>query len=51
MDFGIGIATLTVQGIRFARLERFGPLGTLLAVGINVALALVLGAVKVLLSH
>jgi hypothetical protein len=49
--FGIGIATLTVQGVRYARLERFGPLGTLLAVGINVALALVLVAVKVLLSH
>jgi hypothetical protein len=49
--FGIGIATLTVQGVRFARLERFGPLGTMLAVGINVALALALVAVKVLLSH
>jgi len=49
--FGIGIATLTVQGVRFARLERLGPLGTLLAVGVNVALALVLVAVKVLLSH
>ena len=49
--FGIGIATLTVQGVRFARLERFGPFATLLAVGINVALALVLVAVKVLLSH
>ena len=49
--FGIGIATLTVQGIRYAQLERFGPLGTLLSVGVNVALALVLVAVKVLLSH
>jgi hypothetical protein len=49
--FGIGIATLTVQGVRYAQLEGFGPLGTLLAVGINVALALVLVAVKVLLSH
>jgi hypothetical protein len=49
--FGIGIATLTVQGVRYAQLERFGLLGTLLAVGINVALALVLVAVKVLLSH
>ena len=49
--FGIGIATLTVQGVRFARLEQFGPLATLLAVGINVALALVLVGVKVLLAH
>jgi hypothetical protein len=48
--FWIGIATLAVQGVRYARLEGFGLPGTLLAVGVNVALALLLVAVKVLLS-
>ena len=48
--FGIGIATLAVQGVRYAQLERFGLPGTLLAVGVNVTLGLVLVAVKVLLS-
>src|SRR5262245_11884 len=49
--FGVGIATLAVQGVRYARLERFGLAGTLLAVGVNVGLGLVLVAVKVVLSH
>ena len=48
--FGIGLATLAAQGVRYARLERFGLSGTLLAVGVNVALGLLLVAVKVLLS-
>jgi hypothetical protein len=48
---GIGVATLAVQGVRYAQRERFGLPGTLLAVGINVALGLALVAVKVVLSH
>jgi hypothetical protein len=47
---GIGVATLAVQGLRYAQLERFGLPGTVVAVGVNVALGLALVAVKVLLS-
>jgi hypothetical protein len=48
---GIGVATLAVQGLRYAQLEGFGLPGTLLAVAINVALGLALVAVKVILSY
>jgi hypothetical protein len=50
LALAIGIATLAVQGLRYAQLERFRLPGTLVAVGVNVALGLSLVAVKVLLS-
>jgi hypothetical protein len=48
---GIGVTTLTIQGVRFARLERLGAVGTLVSVGINLGLGLTLVALKATLSH
>jgi hypothetical protein len=45
------VSTLAVQGIRSARLERLGRIGTLVAVALNLSLGLVIVALKVLLSH
>ena len=48
---GIGVATLTVQGLRYARLERLSPTGTIVTVAINLALGLVIVALKALVVH
>ena len=48
---GIGVTTLAVEGVRFARLERLGTLGTIFSVGINLALGLALVVLKATLSH
>ena len=48
---GIGVTTLTVEGVRFARLERLSAKGTILSVGINLALGLALVVLKVAVSH
>jgi hypothetical protein len=47
----IGLITLTVQGVRYARVERLGRLSTLAAVFINLALGLVIVGLKALLAH
>jgi hypothetical protein len=51
LAFGLGVATLGVQGLRYARVERLGAQGTAAAVAINVALGLVLVVLKLLVSH
>jgi len=38
--FGVGLAALAVQGLRYARVERLGPLGMILVVTANLALGL-----------
>ena len=38
LAFGIGVATLTAQGVRYAQLENLGTAATLLTVSLNVAL-------------
>jgi hypothetical protein len=48
---GIGLATLGVQGVRYARVERLGRLGTLVAVALNLAIGLVIVALKALVAH
>jgi hypothetical protein len=48
---GICVATLAAQGLRYARLERLGRVGTLVAVALNLALGLVIVALKVVVSH
>jgi hypothetical protein len=48
---GIGVTTLVVAGVRFARLERLGTLGMIFSVGINLALGLALVVLKATLSH
>ena len=49
--FGLGLVVLALQGVQFARIERFGPLRTILAVAVNVGVGLVLVAAKVVLTH
>jgi hypothetical protein len=48
---GVGVATLTIQGIRFARLEELSTAGTIASVGVNLALGLSIVIVKALLTH
>jgi hypothetical protein len=48
---GVGVLTLVVQGIRFARLEELSTAGTIASVGINLALGLTIVLVKALLAH
>jgi len=51
LALAFGVATLAIQGVRYARLERLSRLGTLVAVALNLSLGLVIVALKVLLSH
>jgi hypothetical protein len=48
---GVGVATLTVQGIRFARLEELSTAGTIASVAVNLALGLSIVLLKALLAH
>jgi energy-coupling factor transporter transmembrane protein EcfT len=48
---GVGLLTLGVEGVRFARLEGLGRGGTLAATGLNVALGLFVVLLKVLIAH
>jgi hypothetical protein len=51
LALAIGVATLAVQGIRYARLERLSRLGTIVSVALNLSLGLLIVALKVLLAH
>ena len=48
---GVGLFTLGMEGVRYARLEGLGRIGTLAATGLNVALGLLVVALKVLVAH
>ena len=48
---GVGVATLTVQGVRYARLERLSRTGEILTVAVNLALGLIIVVLKALLAH
>ena len=51
LALGVGVAILAVQGLRYARVEHFGRVGTLAAVALNTALGLTLVVLEVLVSH
>jgi hypothetical protein len=51
LAIGVGVATLTIQGLRYSRLERLSRMGTIVTVAINVALGLVIVVLKALVSH
>jgi hypothetical protein len=51
LALGIGVATLGVHGVRYARLERLSPIGTIAAIAVNVGLGLLIVALKVVLAH
>jgi hypothetical protein len=49
--FGIGLATLFVEGVRYAGVEHMSGFTKLLTVAVNVSLGLVIIALKVALAH
>ena len=49
--FGLGVAALAVQAVRYAQLERLSGAGTVLAVALNLGFGLVFVALKTLLAH
>jgi hypothetical protein len=51
LALALGILTLAAEGVRYARLERLGPLAALLPVAINVGLGLAIVALKVAFDH
>jgi hypothetical protein len=48
---GIGLFTLAAVGFRYARLEELGTSGTLTAIALNLALGLLVVALKILVAH
>jgi hypothetical protein len=48
---GICVAALAVQGLRYAAVERLGPVATVAAVACNLALGLAIVALKVIVAH
>jgi hypothetical protein len=48
---GICLVTLAVEGWRYARLERVGPVGVVTAIAANVGLGLVIVVLKATLLH
>jgi hypothetical protein len=51
LAMSVGLVTLAAAGVRFARLERLGPVGIVAAASINLALGLLVVAMKVLIAH
>jgi hypothetical protein len=51
LALALGVATLGVQGLRYARLERLGWAGTAVSVSANVFLGLVIVALKAAVAH
>jgi hypothetical protein len=51
LAFGIGVSTLTLQALRYARLERLSTAGTTIAVGLNLLFGMFFVVLKVLLAH
>jgi hypothetical protein len=48
---GVGLAVLAVQGVVFARVEKLGPLGSLVVIALNLGLGLVLVGLKAVVTH
>ena len=51
LAFGAGVATLSVQGFRYALLERLTVFGTIVTVALNIGIALMLVVLKVVVAH
>ena len=51
LAFGVGVAALGVQGLRYAQLEGLSRLGGVVAVLLNLGLGLLIVALKVLVGH
>ena len=51
LALGLGVAALTVQGVRYALLERLSATGTAVVVGLNLVLGLSIVLLKVIVVH
>jgi hypothetical protein len=51
LALGIGLATLVVQGFRYAGVEGFSRAGTVVAVAVNLSLGLVIVGLEAALAH
>jgi hypothetical protein len=51
LAFGVGVVSLTAQGLRYAQLEHLTRLGTAVTIGLNLALGLAIVALKVAVDH
>lgn len=51
LALGLGLATLAVEGLRYARIERLGAAATLVAVGANVGIGVLVVLLKVTVLH
>jgi hypothetical protein len=51
LALGVGVLTLGAQGVRYAQLERLGPMATTWAVVANLSLGLVIVIAKLLVLH
>jgi hypothetical protein len=51
LAIGLGVAALTVQALRYARVERLSRVGAAIAVAVNLGFGLVFVALKALLAH
>jgi hypothetical protein len=51
LAFGVGLAALAAQGIRYARVEKLGSFGTAKAVALNLALGGIVVGLKVAVTH
>ena len=49
--FGVGIVTLTVQGVRYARLENLSRPAAMATVSVNLAIGLTLVALEAFVAH
>ena len=48
---GVGVVSLTAQGIRFARLEQLSRSGAAITIGLNLALGLAIVGLKAAVTH
>lgn len=51
LALGVGVVTLAVQGVRYARLERLNPVATGISVAINLGIGLIIVALEAFVSH
>jgi hypothetical protein len=51
LALAVGTVVLAVEGARYARVRRLGPVGTLTAVAVNLAVGLLVVGLKALLVH
>lgn len=51
LALGLALATLAVEGLRYARIERLGAAATLVAVGANVGIGVLVVLLKVTVLH